>query len=224
MHDPVRVFVGMDERQPLAYNVLQASLHRHASRRVQVEPLLLRHLPIKRRGLTDFTYSRFLVPWICDYKGPAIFMDADIVVTGDIAELADATNSATAVQVMKNQKKFEWASVMLFNCENCAVLTPEFVDDPQNKLLDLEWGVVGNLPEEWNHCVGYQEPKTAKLYHFTQGIPCWPETRGNAEDAVWDDAARYMKSTVSWSELMLHSVHAKPVLKRVLAQYEIGLA
>jgi len=78
-----RVFVGVDPRQPLGYNVLQWSIHRHAKKRVSVEPLMLPKLPITRRGLTEFTYSRYLVPYLCGYEGSAVFMDADIVVTGD---------------------------------------------------------------------------------------------------------------------------------------------
>jgi len=102
-----RVFVGFDERQPVAYNVLQHSLHRYAKGRVQVEPLMLDKLPITRRGLTQFTYSRFLVPYLCNYEGAAIFMDADVVVKADIGELLAQADGVSAVQVMKDQHKFE---------------------------------------------------------------------------------------------------------------------
>lgn len=214
-----RVFVGMDPRQPLAYSVLQASLHRHAKGRVQVEPLMLGKLPIKRRGLTEFTFSRFLVPWLCDYEGVAIFMDADIVVTGDIAELAAQADGESSVQVQKDQAKFEWASVMLFNNANCKILTPEFVDDESHNPLMLEWAKVGSFSRDWNHCVGYAEPQDdTKLYHYTQGIPYWPEVRGLAEDKVWDDAYRYATGSVMWRELMGNSVHAKPVMQRFLGE------
>lgn len=216
--DPVRVFVGYDSRQPLAYNVLQHSLHRHAlSRRVIIEPLLLHKLPITRRGLTEFTFSRFLVPWLCDYAGAAIFMDADIVVTGDVGELVDQADGASSVQVMQQQAPFEWSSVMLFNCERCKLLTPEYVNDESNPLLNLKWAALGSITPEWNHCVGNVEPKEAKLYHFTQGLPCWPETRGLPEDSVWLEELRLTNATVSWFELMGNSVHAKPVLQRFLA-------
>src|SRR5438445_11336204 len=88
-NEVIRVFAGYDSRQPLAYNVLQHSIQRHTKHRVTVEPLMLDRLPMTRRGLTEFTFSRFLVPWLCDYQGRAIFMDSDIVVTGDVAELLD---------------------------------------------------------------------------------------------------------------------------------------
>jgi hypothetical protein len=216
-----RVFIGYDPRQPLAYNVLQHSIHRHASKTVAVSPLILSQLPLKRRGLTDFTYSRFIVPHLCGYEGTAVFMDADIVVTGDINELF-AQADGSAVQVMQDQQPFEWASVMLFNNAQCKTLTPEFIDDEANGLLDFKWAAkVGTFSEDWNHCVGYMEPKVANLYHYTQGLPCWHETRGLPEDGPWLDELKALTRTVSWQELMGESIHAKPVLRRMLSRYGI---
>jgi hypothetical protein len=221
MPEPIRVFIGYDPRQPLAYNVLQHSIVRHASRPVSITPLILKQLPIKRQGLTQFTYSRFLVPYLCEFKGHGVFMDADMVVRGDIAELFDGAGM-DAVSVMKDQPKFEWASVMLFNCGACRVLTPEFIDNAENKLFDLSWApYVGALPQEWNHCVGYQEPKESKLYHYTQGLPCWPETRGLPEDGEWLEERNMLTASVTWNDLMGNSVHREPVLRRMLAKYAV---
>jgi hypothetical protein len=215
LSDSLRIFIGYEPRQPLAYNVLQHSILRHSSKPISITPLVLSQLPIKRRGLTEFTYSRFLVPYLCGFKGKAVFMDADMVVTGDIAELFEH-GGINAVSVMQQQAKFEWASVMLFNCGACLRLTPEFIDDEKNKLFDLEWApYVGDLPPEWNHCVGYAEPAESKLYHFTQGLPCWYETRGLPEDQVWEQERKAMQHSVSWKDLMGRSVHAEPVLTRL---------
>ena len=118
------VFIGYDPRQPLAYNVLQHSIVRHSSRPVAITPLILSQLPMKRRGLTEFTFSRFLVPYLCGFKGKALFLDADMVVTGDISELFEQ-DELYAVAVQQDQPKFEWPSVMFFNCGACIRLTPE---------------------------------------------------------------------------------------------------
>lgn len=210
----LKVFIGYDPRQPLAYNVLQHSIVRNSSQPVSITPLILSQLPIKRRGLTEFTYSRFLVPSLCGFSGKALFLDADMVVTGDIAELF-ANDDMSAVCVMQDQPKFEWASAMLFNCGACLRLTPAFIDDEKNQMFDLAWApYVGKFPAEWNHCVGYQETKPANLYHYTQGLPCWPETRGMPEDEWWDFERKAMNATVGWKELMGRSVHARPVLER----------
>lgn len=215
----LKVFIGYDPRQPLAYNVLQHSIVKNSSVPVSITPLILSQLPLRRRGLTEFTYSRFLVPWLCGFSGRAVFMDADMVVTGDIKELFDAADPLNAVSVMMEQPKFEWASMMVFSCGSCLRLTPEFVDDEKNNLFDLAWAnYVGAVPPEWNHCVRYAEPKAANLYHYTMGLPCWPETAGADEDAAWVQAYEEMQRTVSWRELMGNSVHAKETMRRYLGE------
>lgn len=211
-----RVFVGVDPRQPIGYNVLQHSIHKHAKDRVHVEPLMLSKLPIKRRGLTEFTYSRYLVPYLCGYEGSAVFMDADVVVTGDIGELFAQADGVSAVQVMQEQPKFEWSSVMLFNCANCQVLTPEWIDNESNKPQSLDWGPLGSFSAEWNHCVNKVEPAQAKLYHYTEGLPVWEEVQGSPLDGEWFAARDAMLHTVSWKDLMGGSVHAEPVIRRFM--------
>lgn len=219
MSDIYRVFIGYDPRQPVAYNVLQHSIIRHSSVPVAITPLVLGQLPIKRRGLTDFTYSRFLVPYLSEYVGKSVFMDADMVVTGDIKDLFDAADGLKAVSVMQEQPKFEWASVMVFNNGCCKILTPEFVDNQENSLFDLSWAPsVGELPPEWNHCVGYQEFKESNLYHYTQGLPIFPEVKGLVEDGFFEEERRAMLSSVDWKSLMGSSIHAEPVLRRLFTK------
>lgn len=220
----IRVFIGYDPRAPLAYTVLQHSIIKNSSQPVAITPLVAEQLPIKRFGLTAFTFSRFLVPWLCDYKGVAIFMDADMVVTGDIADLERRTEAGTAVSVNQTQPEFEWPSVMLFNNQYCTTLTPEWVNSKTNNpFLLRSWAEkIGTFDPRWNHCVGYQEPKDAYLYHYTQGIPEFYETQGMPEDKHWFDAKAAALHTCSWEELMGPSVHAVPVLKRMLSRYRVG--
>ncbi len=151
-------------------------------------------------------------------------MDGDIVVTGDIADLFAQTDPRYAVQVMQDQPRFEWPSVMLFNNAQCKALTPGWIDNPTSKPAELEWGEVGKFTPEWNHLVGTSDPATpAKLYHFTEGIPAWDEVRGRDEDRHWFDAWTAMQHTVSWQELMGGSVHAKPVIARMLKRYGMNV-
>ena len=132
-NQPLRIFIGYDHRQPVALNVLQFSIFRRSSKPVAITPIVLPTLPMKRTGLTPFTYSRFLVPWLSDYQGWALFLDIDFLVLGDIAELFALADDRYAAMVSKNPKKFEWASMILFNCGHPAnrVLTPDYVDDPE---------------------------------------------------------------------------------------------
>jgi len=213
--EPLRVFIGFDSRQPLSYNVARNSVERHAKSRVQVEPLRLDWLPITRKGLTEFTYSRFLVPWLCDYKGVALFMDSDTIALGDVTELPAIVTQSVAVSVVKVSQRFEWPSVMMFQCSNCdcAKLTPRFVERPENALFDFAWTrYVGSLPKEWNNLIGYEPPNPkAKIVHYTAGIPCWPETKKSPLAKLWLKEYAHANFTVSWEELMGKSVHRKVV-------------
>lgn len=205
----LNVFIGYDQRQPVAFNVCAHSIIRYASRPVAITALKLDQLPITRRGLTEFTFSRFLVPYLCGFRGQSVFMDADIVVTGDIAELFDA-DKMSAVSVMQDQERFEWPSVMLFNNSACIRLTPEFVQDSKNQLFDLAWApYVGKLPKQWNQVLGYGKPDPdAKLWHYTRGIPVWDETKG-CEDDRWFAEYEEANSSCSYADLMGQSIHAE---------------
>jgi hypothetical protein len=214
---PLRVFIGYDKRQPLAYTVCQHSIQRHATRRVHIEPLILDRLPIQRRGLTDFTYTRWLVPWLCDFRGDALFLDPDTIARGDVTEIPQIADPAMAASVVQGKLKFEWASLIYFQCGNgsCLTLTPEYVANETHQPADFSWvaeGRLGNLPPEWNHLVLYDPPNpAAKVIHYTAGIPCWPETAKCEAAELWHEEAQAALSTVSWQDLMGKSVHRPAV-------------
>lgn len=211
----LRVFIGIDPRQAVAYNVLRWSIERRAHKPVQVIPLILPQLPITRRGLTDFTFSRYLPPYLCGYKGVSVFMDADMLCLGNVHELATYVTGDHDLYVVKNEQKFEWPSLMVFDNEQCRTLTPEYIDDENNAPQTLDWALtIGDLPPEWNHCVGYDEPKEAKLVHYTMGIPHFEETRDCEYSKEWWDEYNSMIRGCSWLTLMGKSVHAKKILPR----------
>lgn len=212
----LRIFIGIDERQPIAYHVLVSSIQRRASKPVAITPLILDQLPMKRRGLTSFTYSRYLVPYLCNYEGQALFIDSDMLLLGDIAELFDSgTGASVDVVPFAGNFAFERPSVMLFNCSECRDLTPELIETgtPQ----DFSWAKsVGKLSALWNHLVGYAPYNPdAKLIHYTQGVPGYKECRRCDYAQEWYDEKEVMLSHCSWLEIMGNSVHAKPVLDRL---------
>lgn len=222
----LRIFIGYDHRQPIAYNVLQQSIFTRSSKPVAITPLVLPQLPFKREGgLTPFTFSRFLVPYLCDYKGWALFLDIDILLADDISKLFDLADDRYAVMVSKNEIRFEWASVMLFNCGHEAnkKLTPKFVEKA-DRLHQISWceeNEIGDLPREWNHLVGYdKERDDAKLIHYTQGIPCFPETNDCEKANEWHTEHKMMNGAVGWIHLMGNSVHAALVGDKVLPKYK----
>lgn len=184
----------------------------------------------KRCGLTPFTFSRFLVPYLCNFEGWALFLDADILVKGDINELFNLADDKYAVMVSKNEHRFEWASVMLFNNAKCQMLTPEFVGvESAEKQIDLHGikfvsdELVGDLPREWNHLVGYDKQRSdAKLIHFTQASPANIEGAVCEYSVQWQNVNRSMNSTASWLELMGNSRHAKMVNDELVPIYLKG--
>lgn len=200
----IRVFVGFDSRETVAFNVLSYSILRRSSVPVSISPVLLSQLSTvftrERHPLqsTDFSFSRFLTPYLSDYEGWSIFMDCDMLVLDDIAHLWAKRDSRYAVQVIKHDhrptetRKFlgaeqvayakkNWSSVMLFNNDRCRNLTPEFVNSASGlELHQFKWlendDLIGELPGEWNHLVGYDAPRAnPSLVHYTTGGPYFSE-------------------------------------------------
>lgn len=210
--ETLNVYIGYDPREAVAYHVCSNSIIRHSSVPVAIHPLALtnlksfydeRHSVANGLTLTEptnqFIFSRFLVPYIQGYRGLAVFMDGDMLVRGDIAELFDLHQygSGHAVSVVKheyntkkktkylNQDNLDyprknWSSVMLFDCAHYAnrVLTPDYIQSATGKQLHrLEWlkdEQIGTLPKEWNWLPDEYGPNPdAKLIHHTLGTPCF---------------------------------------------------
>jgi hypothetical protein len=95
VRDPLNIFVGYDSKEPAAYHVLSHSILTRASVPVSITPLrqdTLRAAGIytRERGpteSTEFSLTRFLVPYLSGYQGYSVFMDSDMLCRVDIAEL-----------------------------------------------------------------------------------------------------------------------------------------
>jgi hypothetical protein len=200
----IRVYIGYDPREAAAYSVLAHSINTRASQPVSITPVALSQLKgimhRERNPLqsTDFSFSRFLTPYLSNYEGWSIFMDCDMLVLDDIARLWELRDDRYALQVVKHdhkpkedtkfldapQSKYEkknWSSVMLFNNAKCKALTPDFVNSASGlELHQFKWlnneDLIGKLPHRWNHLVGYDpyEPDVS-LIHYTIGGPYFDE-------------------------------------------------
>ena len=210
----LKVFIGYDERQIVSFTTPVTSIYQFAKSPVMVCPLILDTLPISRRGLTPFTFSRFLTPWLADFKGLAVFMDADMLLREDISQLAYEVDSSKAVSVVRSLEAYEQTSFCLFNCEHPAnrVLTPEFVQEAQINFHFLEWleeNQIGSLNPKWNQLVGYQTINSNEgNLHYTMGVPSFVETSTSDGAQTWQGVARQAMSAIPWSEIMGPSVHA----------------
>ena len=210
----LKVFIGFDERQRVSFTTLATSIYETATRPVLVSPLVLRTLPITRRGLTPFTFSRFLVPWLCEFQGSAVFMDSDMLLASDITELEQCINEQQAVSVVRSLEIYEQTSFMLLNCAHPSnrKLTPEFIEKTDINLLGMEWAKeeeIGSLDPKWNQLVGYQDVDFSQgNIHYTMGIPAFPETSTSPGAELWLKNAKLGMSAIPWDEIMGESVHS----------------
>jgi lipopolysaccharide biosynthesis glycosyltransferase len=210
---PIPVFVGYDPREAIAYHVCCNSIIRNASAPVAIVPVALNLFSEYRETHTDgsnhFIYTRFLVPWLMDWKGQAIFIDGDMIVRGDIVELYNSIGFDKDVAVVKhdyltkqtekymgakneNYPRKNWSSVIVWNCASYPnrQLTPEFVMASTGAFLHrftwLDDARIQELPPEWNWLPDEYGPNlNAKLLHYTLGTPCFHEYAGTPQNDEW---------------------------------------
>ena len=211
---PIRVFIGFDPREDVAFSVLAHSIQRRASQPVSITPVMLEQLKgVYRRERnplqsTEFSFSRFLTPYLCGFEGWALFMDCDMLMLDDVAELWAMRDERCALQVVKHvhvpkedvkflgavQTKYEkknWSSVMLMNCARCTALSPDYVNRASGlELHQFKWlgndALIGEIPSRWNHLVGYDAPRAdAALVHYTIGGPYFKEYEGCEYAREW---------------------------------------
>ena len=212
--DVVRIFVGFDSKEIVAYHVLCQSILERSSMPVVFSPIVLGNL----RGIferernplqsTEFSFSRFLVPYLSDYQGWSMFIDCDMLARADIAELWALRDDSYAAMCVKHdyvpkietkflgqtQTKYEkknWSSMILFNNARCQALTREFVNTAtglqlhQFKWLDSD-EQIGAVPVVWNYLVNeYEYREDAKIVHFTDGGPYFEEYRNDDYAEEW---------------------------------------
>lgn len=153
----MKVFIGYDTREDIAYQVCKHSILRRQPA-ADIRPLKQQELrdagwytrPVDKLASTEFTFTRFLIPELTNFEGWAVFMDCDMILTTDIKELFDQADDRYAVMCVHHDYKVKegfkmdgqkqtiyprknWSSVMLFNCAHPsnAKLTMDLVNDPE---------------------------------------------------------------------------------------------
>ena len=214
----MKIYVGHDSREDIAYQVCEHSIKRRNGR---TEIIPLKQKDLREKGIyyrevdklasTEFTFTRFFIPYLNDYKGWAVFCDCDFVWRISPTELEQYCDDSKAVvcvqhdykpkeglkmdgQVQLVYPRKNWSSMVLWNCGHPKnkMLTPELLNKETGKFLHrfswLDDSDIGSLPPIYNWLVGwYQEPKdgTPKILHYTEGGP-WFENYRDCEYAdVW---------------------------------------
>lgn len=210
---PIPIFVGYDPREAVAYHTCANSIIRLASAPVAIIPVALNlfqdYSETHTDGSNHFIYTRFLVPWLMEWKDWAIFIDGDMVLRADIMELWNLREIGKDVMVVKHDYKTRmrekylgspnedyprknWSSVILWNCASYPNrrLTPEFVQQATGaELHRFTWiqdDRIGSLPPEWNWLPDEYGPNpNAKLLHYTLGTPCFHEFADTPQSEDW---------------------------------------
>lgn len=207
-HDVVKVFVGFDPVESVAWHTMVHSIFRHSTKPVAIVPLKTDNMsdiytrPRDPKQSNEFSFTRFLIPYLSDYCGYSLFFDCDMLLRDDICNILDVLKEKPekAVYVVKHtykpredvkylntiQYKYprkNWSSVVLWNCAHPAnkIVTPEFVNSATG--LDLHrftWlkdDEIGELDIRWNWLVGEYDdpPEDVKNVHWTNGGPYFHE-------------------------------------------------
>ena len=219
----MKVFVGYDIREDIAYQVCEYSILKHQP---DVEVIALKQKELRESKIytrdidplssTEFTFTRFLVPYLSDYKGWAVFVDCDFVFVDDVKKLFDHADDRYAVMVVKHDytptegikmdgckqlpyPRKNWSSTILWNCAHPsnAQVNLEMVNSQTGQFLHrFQWlkdDEIGELKPEWNWLVGwYEEPRDGvpKALHYTEGGPWFKEYRRCQYHKTWK---KYLK-------------------------------
>jgi len=211
----IPIFIGYDPREAIVFHVCVNSIIRHASQPVSIIPLALNlfkdYQETHQDGSNAFIYSRFLVPYLTEFQGHAVYIDGDMIVKDDIVKLWNLRDISKDAQVVKhdyktrmpikylgskneNYPRKNWSSVIIWNCSSHSnrILTPEYVmKSTGSHLHRFEWldgEMIGELPKDWNWLPDEFGPnQQAKLLHYTLGAPSFNEFKNTDQAEDWQD-------------------------------------
>ncbi len=206
--EPLRIYIGWDSREAECADVLAYSIVRRSTVPVDIHYLKLSQLHFNRPPdplqSTEFTYTRFLCPYLNHFMGTALFMDCDMLVLGDVAEIARLDMNDLALRVVKHDHRptqttkmdgcvqtiyprKNWSSVMLMRCDRLQLWNKWTVRNASGAYLHRFAGIpdqeIGELPEEWNVLDRWVEG--TKLLHYTSGGPWFEAYRDHPDAQLW---------------------------------------
>ncbi len=156
--ETIKIFVGCDPNNCDLEQmmVLDYSIHKHTEHPVEIVWMQLSHDPESawytnqesgegwhtERWATPFSGFRWAIPECCNFEGRAIYMDADVVVLCDIAELWSHPLDEDAIVIAKGGKSAARLCTCVWDCEKAKQYLPplkEIQNDPEShkKLMNL---------------------------------------------------------------------------------------
>ena len=213
----MKIYIGYDSREDIAYQVSKYSVERlcdipvEAINQQNLRDKNLYYRDVDALASTEFSLTRFLVPYLNNYTGWVLFIDCDTVFIQNPKELFGLVDDNYALMCVKHdynptntikmdgKKQYvyprkNWSSVMLFNCahpsnkklslDTVNTASPSFL----HQMLWLQDAEIGSIPKEWNWLTDwYSEPEDGKpkLLHYTEGGPWFEEYKNCNYADVW---------------------------------------
>ena len=208
-----QIYIGYEEREQEAYKVCKHSIKRFDTGLINTIKLRSQDIPEYDRNWgepqsTDFTFTRFWVPYLSNFEGYSIFVDCDFLFLEDVQKLAEYINPDLAVSVVQHPSyephtdikmdgvaqhrsfRKNWASLMVFNNAHPdnQWLTPERLNNwrPGIDFHHINWtDKIGSLPLEWNCLDGYYHLTEPKAIHYTDGGPWFDDYQETMYSHLW---------------------------------------
>ncbi len=238
--EEITVWIGYDSREAVASHVAAHSIKRHTT----ATPIIkyLKHRELRSQGYfarpwqikadtgdfedmidcrpftTEFSHTRFLVPELQNFRGWALFMDADMIFQSDIKRLFKLCNDRFAVMCvqhnhrpMKGSIKMDnrlqniyfrknWSSFVLWNCSHPSnkKLTKEKVNYMKGgDLHAFKWlqdHEIGELPWSYNYISGVSPNMPLDI----KGNPVRPDVIHYTEGGPWFDECQDVPYGALW--------------------------
>ena len=202
----INLFIGYDSSnygQELAFEVCKRSVLRF-NKNVNIHKLDKKELQHKNLylrkndndGSTEFTYTRFLVPFLSNYTGFAIFCDSDFLWRCNIEVLKQYFDKNKAISCVKHSyqsccsntkmdgltqewyPRKNWSSLIIYNCEHKDIpkLNINSIANQSPQWLHrFEWTQddnIGEIPKTFNYLLGYyNDIDEPNAIHLTDGGP-----------------------------------------------------
>jgi hypothetical protein len=202
----ITLYIGYDSNnygQELAFEVCKRSVLRF-NKYINIIKLNKKDLQDKRIYLrtndsdasTEFTYTRFLVPFLNNYEGYAIFCDSDFIWRCNLDNIKQYFNKSKAVACVQHEyikcnnnlkmdglkqewyPRKNWSSLMVFNCghPDCKNLSITSIANQTPQWLHrMEWTTddnVDSIPKTYNYLLGYyNDEEEPNAVHLTDGGP-----------------------------------------------------
>jgi lipopolysaccharide biosynthesis glycosyltransferase len=245
-----KIFIGYDSREPIASSVCEHSIKKRTKSQLQITHV--KHRDLRKSGrfsrpwvtigstgewldlidgkpfTTEFSHTRFLVPALNEYKGWALFLDADMIFLSDVKKLFELADDKYAVMCVKHNhivdgrtKKMDdreqlpyqrknWSSFVLWNCGH--PLNRKLTEDKVNKLRGVDmhtfsWlpdSAIGSLPYSYNFIAGVSPiVENIDVLHYTEGGPWFDDKKDVPYADLWlDEYENYMESSDAVHEVI----------------------